>query len=122
LYCPTNAISVDHDEINEIKKLLSNKDDINVAIVAPSTRAALGEEFNHNYGLDVTRKIYTSLRKLGFEYIFDVNYGADMTVMEESCELLNHLQIPPIQNNRYGFKLQMTKKKNTPLFTSCCPG
>ena len=66
----------------------------------------MGELFRMGYGQDVTGKLYASLRQLGFDKIFDINFGADMTIMEEATELIERI----------------AKKGPFPMFTSCCPG
>lgn len=73
--------------------------------LAPSIRVALGEEFGMEVGTDVTGKMVASLRALGFDKVFDTNYAADLTVMEEAEEFIQRLQ--------GGGKL--------PMLTSCCP-
>ena len=77
-----------------------------VASIAPSVRAAIGEEFGLPAGTLCTGKLYTALRMLGFKYIFDTNFAADLTIMEEGTELVTRL----------------TKGGALPMFTSCCPG
>lgn len=77
-----------------------------VALVAPSTRVTLGEMLKMGRGVNVEKQMITALRKLGFDYVFDVTFGADLTVMEEAAELEAHLK---------------QGQKKTPLFTSCCP-
>ncbi|MGL5245881.1 MAG: [FeFe] hydrogenase, group A, partial [Sarcina sp.] len=76
-----------------------------IAAIAPAIRTSMGELFKMGYGVDVTGKLYTALRKLGFDKIFDINYGADMTIMEEATEFIERY------NNNGPF----------PMFTSCCP-
>ena len=73
---------------------------------APSVRVTLGEEFGLPIGTDVEGKMVTALKRLGFKYVFDVDFAADLTIMEEGHEFLDRL------NN--GGKL--------PLITSCSPG
>ena len=73
---------------------------------APACRVSLGDEFNLPAGTDVTGKMVASLRAIGFDKVFDTNFGADLTIMEESNELINRLK----------------EGKNLPLITSCCPG
>ncbi len=73
--------------------------------MAPAVRASMGELFKMGYGVDVTGKLYASLRQLGFDKVFDINFGADMTIMEEATEFIERI------NNNGPF----------PMFTSCCP-
>lgn len=103
LICPTSAINSE-DPIN---KVLAAKDSnkFMVAIFAPSLKATLGEEFNLPIGTDVSKKLPSSARKLGFDKVFETDFGADLTVIEESRELFNKI------NN----------KETLPMFSSCCP-
>ena len=103
--CPTEAI---HERFNyiRVKNILHDKKGrIVVFNVAPAVRVALGEEFGIEHGVNVSDKIVSALRKIGGDYVFDVTFGADLTVMEEAMELVNR-----IKNN-----------DRLPLFTSCCP-
>ena len=72
--------------------------------MAPSIRTAMGEMFKMGYGVDVTGKLYTALRLLGFDKVFDINFGADLTVVEEATELVDRIK----NNGKF------------PMFTSCC--
>ncbi|MBE6350176.1 MAG: 2Fe-2S iron-sulfur cluster binding domain-containing protein [Spirochaetaceae bacterium] len=104
-HCPTGAITTR----NPIEKLFDKVADPEltaVAQIAPAVRVALGEEFGLPAGTITTGKIYTALRMLGFKYVFDTNFAADLTIMEEGTELLQRIK----------------EGKNLPLFTSCCPG
>ncbi|HQT44976.1 MAG TPA: [FeFe] hydrogenase, group A, partial [Candidatus Micrarchaeota archaeon] len=105
LNCPVGAIS-ERSHINEVQAALADKSKIVVAQTAPSIRAALGELFGMGAGALVTGKMVSSLRMLGFEYVFDVNLGADMTIMEEASEFLRRLG----------------KGGKFPMITTCCPG
>jgi NADH-quinone oxidoreductase subunit G len=102
--CPTGAI-VPRSEIDEVWKLIEDEDCFTAVQIAPAIRTALGEMFGMP-GQDVTGRIVSALRKLGFDRVYSTAFGADLTVMEESNEFLE-------------------RKKNNgklPLFTSCCPG
>lgn len=103
-YCPTESISERLDYL-KVLKLLSDSDITMVVSIAPAVRVALGEEFGLESGVNIYKKIITALKKLGFKYVFDITFGADLTVMEEALELVDR-----VKNN-----------KNLPLFTSCCP-
>ena len=89
----------------KVLKLLKNKDKTVVFSFAPAVRVALGEEFGLEPGVNVDKKIISALKKLGAKYVFDITFGADLTVMEEAMELVNRIQ----------------ENKNLPMFTSCCP-
>lgn len=105
VHCPVGAITF-NNPINDVFYKLADKKMTGVVAIAPSVRAALGEEFGMKPGTLTTGKIYAALRALGFQYVFDTNFGADLTIMEEASELLERLQ--------HGGKI--------PMFTSCCPG
>ena len=103
-HCPTGAI-VDYDNTSKVEALLNNKDYVTVVQIAPAVRVALGEEFGFEFGANLTGKIYAALRRLGFAKVFDTNFGADLTIMEEASE----------------FVKRFTQNDNLPMFTSCCP-
>lgn len=105
VYCPTAAISIKSDS-ESVDEALSNPKVRVVAQVAPAVRVALGEMFGIPKGENVMDKLVNVLHRLGFDEVYDTTFGADLTVMEESEELLERLEA--------GDKL--------PLFTSCCPG
>ncbi len=104
LVCPTGALT-QKTEINEVLDILDEKDVIKVAQVAPAVRVAIGEEFGEEIGTFSEGKMVSALKECGFDYVFDVNMGADFTVIEEAQELIEKI------NSNKGF----------PLFTSCCP-
>ncbi|MGI5173155.1 iron hydrogenase small subunit [Treponema sp. OMZ 840] len=105
VHCPTAAIRTGRTTEN-IWANLQNPEMTCVVQIAPSVRVAIGEEFGLKPGDISTKKIYTALRLIGFDYVFDTNFSADMTIMEEATE----------------FASRLTEGKNLPLFTSCCPG
>ena len=105
LVCPTGALTQKND-LSAVLDILDKKDVIKVAQVAPAVRVSIGEEFGNKIGTFAEGKMVTALRECGFDFVFDVNMGADFTVIEEAQELINHLNT----NSKY------------PLFTSCCPG
>ena len=109
--CPTAALTeVDHTY--KVIEALANPDKVVVVQTAPAVRAALGEEFGMEPGTLVTGKMAAALRRLGFNYVFDTDFAADLTIMEEGTELLNRL-------NKF---LAGDKDANLPILTSCCPG
>ena len=103
-HCPTGAIT-DYDNTGKVFDLLANKDYTTVVQIAPAVRVALGEEFGFEFGFNLTGKIYAALRRLGFDKVFDTNFGADLTIIEEASE----------------FVKRFTENDNLPMFTSCCP-
>ena len=92
---------------DEVMDKLKNKEGKVMAVqVAPAVRVSIGEEFGMAPGEIVVGRIVHALRKLGFDYVFDTNFGADLTIIEEASEL----------------KERVLNKKTLPLFTTCCPG
>lgn len=102
--CPVDALS-EKSHMDRVKEALADEEKHVIVAMAPSVRTAMGELFKMGYGVDVTGKTYTALRQLGFDKIFDINFGADMTIMEEATELVERIKTGgPF-----------------PMFTSCCP-
>ncbi|QSH42188.1 NADH-dependent [FeFe] hydrogenase, group A6 [Lentisphaerota bacterium ZTH] len=110
--CPVGAIS-EHDQIDEVWKALDDPDKHVVVQTAPAIRAALGESFELPPGTLVTGKMVTALRQLGFNAVFDTNFAADLTIMEEGTELLTRLKKALVDGD---------KSVALPMFTSCSPG
>lgn len=108
--CPTGALTeVDHT--HRIIRALSDSSKMVIVQTAPSVRAALGEEFGFPPGTLVTGKMVAALRAIGFHKVFDTDFAADLTIMEEGAELLNRLE-------RF---LKGDKDVKLPILTSCCP-
>ncbi|MGE5430256.1 MAG: NADH-dependent [FeFe] hydrogenase, group A6 [Syntrophomonadaceae bacterium] len=105
LVCPTAALR-EKSALKEVAYALNDKNKFTVVQVAPAVRASLGEEYNLPMGTNVTGQLVTGLRRLGFNKVFDTNFAADLTIMEEGTELVNRIK----------------NKKKLPMFTSCCPG
>ena len=105
LVCPTAALR-EKSSMKEVAAALNNKNKYTIVQVAPAVRATLGEEYNFPLGTDITGQLVTGLRRLGFKRVFDTNFAADLTILEEATELINRI------NN----------KSVLPMFTSCCPG
>ncbi|MBS3939156.1 MAG: [FeFe] hydrogenase, group A [Peptococcaceae bacterium] len=103
--CPVAALR-ERDASEQVWKALSNSTLHTVVQVAPAVRAALGEEFGLRPGALVTEKMVSALRKLGFNRVFDTQFGADLTVVEEGHELLHRLE----------------RNENLPQISSCSPG
>lgn len=102
--CPTGALT-EKSNIEEVWKLLQTDKHI-IVQVAPAVRVALGEMFGRKVGESVEGEMVTALRSLGFDKIFDTNFAADLTIMEEANEFVQRLQ----------------GKGELPILTSCCPG
>ena len=108
--CPVGAVTeVDHT--NRLIRDLNNSEKTVIVQTAPAVRAALGEEFGLPAGTSVTGKMVAALRQLGFDKVFDTDFAADLTIMEEGSELLDRI-------SRY---LQGDKTVRLPILTSCCP-
>ncbi|MEI3535602.1 MAG: NADH-dependent [FeFe] hydrogenase, group A6 [Bacilli bacterium] len=103
--CPTGALMQVNDT-DKVEEAINDPNKFVVVQTAPACRVSLGDEFNLPAGTDVTGKMVASLRAIGFDKVFDTNFGADLTIMEESNELINRLK----------------EGKNLPLITSCRPG
>ena len=109
--CPTGALTeVDHTR--DVLRAIVDPAKTVVVQTAPAVRAALGEEFGMKPGTLVTGKLVSALRELGFDYVFDTDFAADLTIMEEGTEFLNRLK-------KF---LNGDKNANIPILTSCCPG
>lgn len=109
--CPVGAIS-EREQIDEVWAALENPAKTVVVQTAPAIRAALGECFGMEPGTLVTGRMTTALRQLGFDAVFDTNFSADLTIIEEGSELLARLK-----------KALVDKKEVAlPMFTSCSPG
>ena len=104
-HCPVDAIS-EQISYPAVNKILGDKNKIVIAQFAPSIRAAIGEEFAMPYDDKMTGRVIAGLKKLGFNYVFDVNFGADITTITEAEELIERLN---------------DKKAIFPMMTSCCP-
>lgn len=110
--CPTSALYT-NDPSDEIWNAIDNPSKHVVIQTAPSPRAAIGEEFGIEPGHSFTGELNTALKRIGFDKVFDTNFTADLTIMEEGTELLNKLK-KLIVNKDSSVKL--------PQFTSCSPG
>ncbi|WP_462319067.1 NADH-dependent [FeFe] hydrogenase, group A6 [Marinilabilia sp.] len=109
--CPTGALT-ERDYTWKVIEALVDPNKTVVVQTAPAVRAALGEAFGMEAGSLVTGKMVAALRKLGFDYVFDTDFAADLTIMEEGTELLDRL-------TRH---LNGDQEVKLPILTSCCPG
>ena len=105
LNCPVAALK-DQDDTEKVWDAIMDPDIITVVQVAPSVRVTLGEEFGLEPGTLVTGKIFSALRKMGFDHIFDTDFGADLTIMEEGYEFIKRVK----------------EGATLPMLTSCSPG
>ena len=103
--CPTGALH-EREEIDNVRDAINNPEKVVVVAAAPAVRAAIGEEFGYPIGTNTEGKMFTAMRMLGFDKVFDVNFGADLTIMEEANELIHRVK----------------EGGTLPMFTSCSPG
>ena len=103
--CPTGALH-EREEIDNVREAIGDPDKVVVVAAAPAVRAAIGEEFGYPIGTNTEGKMFTAMRMLGFDKVFDVNFGADLTIMEEANELIHRVK----------------EGGTLPMFTSCSPG
>lgn len=108
--CPTAALT-EVDQTGKLIQALADPDKVVIVQTAPAVRVTLGEEFGMKPGTIVTGKMVTALKRLGFDYVFDTDFAADLTIMEEGTELLNRI-------TKY---LNGDKTVKLPILTSCCP-
>ena len=104
--CPTGAITIKNDT-HDVWQAIHSSDKRVVVQIAPAVRVAIGEAYGYEPGENTIGKLIASLRMLGVDAIFDTSVGADLTIMEESQELVESLE---------------EEDRKYPLFTSCCPG
>ncbi len=103
--CPTGALH-EKETIDDVWIKLKDPNTYVIAQTAPAVRVALGEEFGMKIGTNVTGKMVTALKRIGFDKVFDTNTGADFTIMEEANEFIE----------------RFTNNQNLPMITSCSPG
>ncbi len=103
--CPVGALR-EREEIEEVRAAIADPEKVVVVAAAPAVRAAIGEEFGYPIGTNTEGKMFTAMRMLGFDKVFDVNFGADLTILEEANELLERVK----------------EGGTLPMFTSCSPG
>ncbi len=109
--CPVGAI-IENDQIEEVWAALGNPNKHVVVQTAPAIRAALGECFGYPPGTRVKGQMVSALRRIGFQGVFDTNFTADLTIMEEGTELLLRLKKALVDK----------QEAHLPMFTSCSPG
>jgi len=107
--CPTGALT-ENDATWEVVEALADPEKVVVVQTAPAVRVALGEEFGGEPGSIVTGKMVSALKKIGFDHVFDTDFTADLTILEEGTELLERLN-----------KFLGGDTKALPILTSCCP-
>jgi NADH-quinone oxidoreductase subunit G len=107
-HCPTGALKA-RDDTEKAYNALANPEIVTVVQVAPAVRAAWAESLGLSREEATPGRMAAALRRLGFDYVFDTNFTADLTIMEEGTEFLERL-------------LNAKEKPKYPMFTSCCPG
>ena len=106
-HCPTGALR-ERDDTSKVFEALANPEVITVVQIAPAVRSAWGESLGISREFATEKRLVSALRKVGVDYIFDTNFSADLTIMEEGTEFIK--------------RLPQIKKEGKPMFTSCCPG
>ncbi|MGN0786407.1 MAG: NADH-dependent [FeFe] hydrogenase, group A6 [Christensenellales bacterium] len=106
-HCPTGALR-ERDDTQRAFAALADPEKITVVQIAPAVRAAWGESLGLPREKATAKRMVAALRRMGFDYIFDTNFSADLTIMEEGSEFVEHLN----HRDEYAW----------PMFTSCCPG
>ena len=107
--CPVGALT-EKSNLDEVIEALGDPDKTVIVNTAPAVRAALGEEFGIEPGYSVTGEMVAALRRVGFDYVFDTDFAADLTIMEEAQELVDRLN-----------KFLKGEPVAMPMITSCCP-
>ena len=106
-HCPVGALR-ERDDVQRVLDVLADPEKITVVQVAPAVRTAWGETFGLSREFATVKRLVAALRRIGFNYIFDTSFSADLTIMEEGSEFLERLKKGDLE--KY------------PMFTSCCPG
>ena len=109
--CPVGALA-EVDNTRQVINAICDPKKTVVVQTAPAVRVAIGEEFGLEPGTRVTGKMAAALRRIGFDYVFDTDFAADLTIMEEGTEMLGRI-------DRY---MKGDKRVKLPIMTSCCPG
>lgn len=104
LTCPMGALQPKYN-YKEVLANIHDEEKVVVVSVAPAVRVTIGDEFGCEPGEFLEGKLVGALKQIGFDYVFDVTFGADLTIMEEASELVRRIK----------------ENKNIPMFTSCCP-
>ncbi len=105
--CPVGALR-ERDDVGKVLDAVEDPEKITIVQLAPAVRTGWGEEFGLDREIATEKRLVGCLKKIGFDYVFDTNFSADLTIMEEGSEFLQRL--PEI------------RESGLPMFTSCCPG
>ncbi len=106
-HCPTGALR-ERNDVPKVQNAIMNPDKVVIVQIAPAVRAAWGEGFGLTREEATVGKMVAAARQIGFDYIFDTDFSADLTIMEEGHELLE--------------RISKGEEAKMPMFTSCCPG
>lgn len=106
-HCPVGALR-ERDDIQKVLDVLADPEKITIVQMAPAIRTAWGESLGLSREFATAKRLVAALRQIGFQYIFDTTFGADLTIMEEGSEFLE--------------KIKNEENEKFPMFTSCCPG
>lgn len=111
-HCPTGALR-ERDDTERVMDAMGDPEKIVLVQIAPAVRAAWGEEFGLSPEVATVEHLAAVLRRVGFDYVFDTDFAADLTIMEEGTELLHRLEAKAVGG---------PDAPSGPMFTSCCPG
>ena len=119
--CPTGAIT-GNCYVSQVWKAINDPTKTVIVQTAPAVRVAVGQEYGFEPGEPVTGKLVAGLRRLGFDKVFDTDFSADLTIMEEGNELVGRVKklIELVQSGKDATEAQ--KEAHLPILTSCCPG
>lgn len=106
-HCPTAALRA-RDDTEKVWNAIENKEVVTIAQIAPAVRTAWGEELSLNRARATAGKLTDALKRIGFDYVFDTTFSADLTIMEEGTEFVE--------------RFRKGETRSRPMFTSCCPG
>ena len=106
-HCPVGALR-ERDDTAKVMRALADRDKIVVASIAPAVRTSWGELLGLSHEEATAKRLAAALRQVGFDYVFDTDFSADLTIMEEGSEFIE--------------KLKNAANEKFPMFTSCCPG
>ncbi|MCD8104575.1 MAG: iron hydrogenase small subunit [Lachnospiraceae bacterium] len=125
-HCPVGALR-EWDDTDRVLDALADPEKITVVQIAPAVRAAWGESFGLSREFATAKRLVAALRQMGFDYIFDTNFSADLTIMEEGSELIEKIKRAATQSSVESeasgkASESVSNPENFPLFTSCCPG
>lgn len=118
-HCPTGALR-ERNDLPQVYDALADPEKVTVVQIAPAVRTAWLERVGVEEGIDTEGRLVAALKRVGFDYVLDTTFSADVTIMEEATELLERLNRQKVQDGM--MDLPARDKVRLPMFTSCCPG